>query len=199
MRLMIVGDNPDPGLWDFFSRDKVQGIDAIISCGDLPANYLSFLVTMANVPVFYVHGNHDGSYDKKPPEGCTCIDGSVVNFKGYRILGLGGSMRYNGGAHQYTERQMQRRIQRLWWPLRQGVDILVTHAPAQGLGDMQDPCHLGFSCFVKLLDRYEPRLFIHGHVHPQYTPTVGRVRSRGGTMIVNGYEKLYWNLPDAPQ
>ena len=41
------------------ARGMVLGADAIISCGDLPASYLTFLVTMANRPLFYVHGNHD--------------------------------------------------------------------------------------------------------------------------------------------
>ena len=77
MKLLVISDEADPGLWDYFSRDKLAGVDAIISCGDLPADYLSFLVTMGNIPVFYVHGNHDSSYDKKPPEGCDCIDGAV--------------------------------------------------------------------------------------------------------------------------
>ena len=100
MKLMVISDAPDPGLWDYFSREKLRGADAIISCGDLPAAYLTFLVTMANRPLFYVHGNHDTKYERQPPEGCDCIDGKVVNFRGYSILGLGGSMKNSGGPHQ---------------------------------------------------------------------------------------------------
>ena len=96
MKLLVISDAPDPGLWDYFSREKLQGADAILSCGDLPAAYLSFLVTMANRPLFYVHGNHDVRYEQQPPEGCECIDGRVVEFKGWRILGLGGCMASNG-------------------------------------------------------------------------------------------------------
>ena len=62
MKLLLISDVPDPGLWDYFSKAKLQGADAIISCGDLPAAYLTFLVTMANKPLFYVHGNHDTKY-----------------------------------------------------------------------------------------------------------------------------------------
>ena len=81
MKLLVISDAPDAGLWDYFSKDKLQGADAIISCGDLPASYLTFLVTMANRPLFYVHGNHDVRYENQPPEGCDCIDGHVVEFK----------------------------------------------------------------------------------------------------------------------
>ena len=171
MKLLVISDAPDAGLWDYFSKDKLQGADAIISCGDLPASYLTFLVTMANRPLFYVHGNHDVRYENQPPEGCDCIDGHVVEFKGYRILGLGGSMKYNESPHQYSERQMKRRISKLERSLKKGgVDILVTHSPAQGLGDMEDVCHRGFACFRELMDKYTPRYLIHGHVHLQYAP-----------------------------
>lgn len=200
MKLLVISDAPDPGLWDYFSKDKLQGADAIISCGDLPASYLSFLVTVANRPLFYVHGNHDTKYEQQPPEGCDCIDGRVVEFKGYRILGLGGCMRYNNCGHQYTERQMRRRIFKLGRALkRDGVDILVTHSPARGLGDMEDTCHRGFACFRELMDRFQPRYHLHGHVHLQYAPSWPRVREYGATTIVNTSGKYFIELPDRPQ
>lgn len=200
MKLLVISDAPDAGLWDYFSKDKLQGADAIISCGDLPASYLTFLVTMANRPLFYVHGNHDVRYENQPPEGCDCIDGHVVEFKGYRILGLGGSMKYNESPHQYSERQMKRRISKLERSLKKGgVDILVTHSPAQGLGDMEDVCHRGFACFRELMDKYAPQYLIHGHVHLQYAPDFPRIREYGDTTIVNASGKYFIELPDRPQ
>lgn len=199
MKLLVISDAPDPGLWDYFTKDKLQGADAIISCGDLPSAYLTFLVTMANKPLFYVHGNHDTKYEQQAPEGCDCIDGKIVEFKGYRIMGLGGCMKYNRGAHQYTERQMKRRIARLWRPMRRGVDILVTHAPAEGLGDMDDPCHLGFACFRDLMDRLRPQYLLHGHVHLQYTPNVPRTHHYGDTTLINASGKCFIELPDRPE
>lgn len=53
--------------------------------------YLSFLVTMAHCPLLYIHGNHDGIYERKEPEGCICIENQIYEYKGIRILGLGGS------------------------------------------------------------------------------------------------------------
>lgn len=197
MKLLVIADNADPGLWDYFTPGKLAGVDAILSCGDLPADYLSFLVTMGNIPVFYVHGNHDASYGRAPPEGCDCIDGAVVTFRGYRILGLGGCIRYNYGPYQYTEREMRRRIARVRPALRRaGVDILVTHAPAQGLGDMDDGCHRGFACFRELLDRFHPLYHCYGHVHLQYVPTQPRIRQYGDTTVVNASGKYLIELPD---
>ena len=94
------------------SFDFIKDVDLILSAGDLKAEYLSFLVTMVGKPVFYVCGNHDGSYEKRPPEGCDCIDGKIVSYNGVRILGLGGSMYYNGGPYQYSEERMLHFIDR---------------------------------------------------------------------------------------
>ncbi|MDE6281831.1 MAG: metallophosphoesterase family protein [Oscillospiraceae bacterium] len=199
MKLLVISDAPDTGLWDYFTKDKLQGADAIISCGDLPSSYLTFLVTVANKPLFYVHGNHDTRYEWEPPEGCDCIDGKIIEFKGYRIMGLGGCMKYNRGAHQYTERQMKRRIAKLRRPMRQGVDILVTHSPAQGLGDMDDPCHRGFACFRDLMDRLRPQYLLHGHVHLQYMPNVPRTHQYGDTTLINASGKCFIELPDRPE
>ena len=199
MKLLVISDTPDPGLWDYFSKEKLQGADAIISCGDLPSSYLTFLVTMANRPLFYVHGNHDARYEQHPPEGCDCIDGKLVEFMGYRILGLGGCMEYSGGAHQYTERQMKKRIAKLKRQAKKGgVDILVTHTPAEGLGDMDDPCHRGFACFKELLEEFKPSYHFHGHIHLQYGTNLPRLREYGQTTVVNAPGKYFAQLPDRP-
>ena len=79
----------------------------ILACGDLNRHYLEYLVTMAPVPVFYVHGNHDESYDERPPEGAICIDDDVIEYHGLRIAGLGGACRYRTGAWQFTEAEMK--------------------------------------------------------------------------------------------
>ena len=78
--------------------------------------------------------------------------------EGIRILGLGGSMRYNNGRYQCTEKDMAKRIRKLRFQLmrRRGFDILLTHAPMHGCGDQDDLPHRGFSSFQPLLDRYKP-------------------------------------------
>ena len=108
-------------------------------------------------------------------------------------------MRYSGGTHQYTERQMERRIAKLRRQMKKGgVDILVTHSPAQGMGDLEDGCHRGFACFRELMEAYEPLYHFHGHVHLQYVPTWPRVRQFGDTTVVNASGKYFVELPDRP-
>ena len=119
-------------------------------------------------------------------------------MKGLRILGLGGCIQYNGGPHQYTEEQMARRIRRLRFALWKagGVDIVVAHAPAQGYGDGEDRAHKGFACMLELIDKYQPRYFIHGHVHASYVANLVREHRRGETTIINAYERYLLELPD---
>lgn len=188
MRILVVADEESKYIWDHFDPNRFKGVELILSCGDLKAAYLSFLVSMIHAPLFYIHGNHDSSYDKSPPEGCDSIEDRLVTFKGVRILGLGGSYRYSPGEHQYTERQMRWRIAKqkpkLWF--KGGVDILVTHAPAYRIGDGADTCHRGFECFVDFMERFRPRLMLHGHQHLNYG-RIERVHRFKETTIINGF------------
>ena len=68
MKILVVSDETSPGLWDYYSRDKTAGVELIISCGDLKKEYLEFLTTIVNVPLLYVRGNHDESYDRSADE-----------------------------------------------------------------------------------------------------------------------------------
>lgn len=190
MKILVIADEESRSLWDFWDKSKTDGIDLILSCGDLNSEYLSFLATMTNADVLYVHGNHDENYLQKSPEGCICVDDKIINYKGIRIFGLGGSMKYGNGHFQFTEKEMQRRIgkRRLSLLKNKGFDILLTHAPAGNINDMDDLTHKGFECFNKLIRKYNPKFFIHGHVHRTYG-NFRRTQTVGETTIINAYEK----------
>lgn len=190
MKILVLADQPSKWLWDFYEEGKLSGIDLILSCGDLPAEYLSFLVTFSNCPLLYVSGNHD-HYDRKPPEGCICVEDQIYEYEGIRILGLGGCMRYMPGrSNQYTEKEMRKRVWKLLLPLwrKKGFDILLTHAPARELGDLEDLPHRGFEVFCKLMERFKPKYFLHGHVHANYGQ-IERERTYMETTVINAYEK----------
>lgn len=199
MKILVLADHESKSLYDFYEPEKLRGIDLILSCGDLRANYLSFFATFSCAPVLYIKGNHDTSYEEKPPEGCICIDDDIYIFKGVRIMGLGGSMEYIPGApNQFTERRMEKRIRKLRWKLwkRKGVDILVAHAPAYQLNDMEDLPHRGFQCFRMLMERYAPKYFVHGHVHANYGGRFKRLDQYQSTVVVNAYEHFVIEYPD---
>lgn len=195
MRIMAIADEESPYLWDHFDKRKMAETDLIISCGDLNPHYLSFLATLTSLPVLYVHGNHDEKYEHTPPEGCICIDDMIYVHEGIRILGLGGSMRYRPGNHQYTEQEMRKRVSRLWFQLlrHRGFDILVTHAPAYQLNDGRDLPHQGFKEFVRLMEKYKPRYMLHGHVHLSYGRAHKRYDKYMETNIINAYERFVFD------
>ena len=197
MRILVIADEESKYLWDYFTPDKLDGIDLIISCGDLRAEYLEFLVTMGRVPVLYVPGNHDSRYEKRPPEGCELLDGKVFRYKGLRILGFGGSMRYGIGPYMYTEKEMLKRIKKSRRSIVRngGFDLLVTHSPARGYGDLEDIPHKGFECFNRLLEKCRPKYMLHGHVHATYGSRFKRVlRHPSGTTIINCYDKYILDI-----
>ena len=198
MKILVVSDEECPALWDYYVPGRLKEYDLIISCGDLKADYLSFLVTMAKCPVLYVHGNHDTGYDRYPPEGCDCIDDKIVVYNGIRILGLGGCRRYHPGAYQYSESDMRKRIRKLRFPLwrTKGVDIVVTHAPLLGVGDGEDAAHRGFEALRELLDKYRPKYMLHGHMHLRYGPDQTRERTYGDTTVINTTERYVLEIPD---
>ena len=199
MKLLLLADKESRYLWDFYKPGCLREYDLMLSCGDLKAEYLTFLATLGRSPLLYVRGNHDDNYESRPPEGCECIEDKLVTVDGLRIVGLGGSPLYSGGRNQYTERQMEARIRKLGWKIRRagGVDIVVTHAPPYGLGDGDDPAHWGFESLVELLDTYHPQYLVHGHVHIRYGARE-RVRDYNGTTLINATERYTFEIPDRP-
>lgn len=189
MKILAVSDIESQRFYEYYKPGMLKQYDCIISCGDLSEEYLEFLVTMAGCPLFYVHGNHDEKF-KREPQGCVCIDDKIVEFKGVRIIGLGGSYRYRKGRYMFTERKMKLRILRLipFIRLHRGFDIMVTHAPARHLNDFDTLVHRGFECFNYLLKKYKPKFFLHGHIHRNYNIGIPQKTIHGGTTVINAFE-----------
>ncbi len=189
MRILAVSDVPSDRWYKFYKPGKLDEFDLILSCGDLKPEYLEFLVTMARCPLIYVHGNHDEG-NGRDPQGCICADDRIIEYGGLRILGLGGSYQYREGKYMFTERAMKSRVKKLWLPLKKhrGFDILLTHAPALGLNDFENISHRGFDCFNTLMEKYEPRYFIHGHIHLNYDFRLPRKSQKGKTTVINAFD-----------
>jgi uncharacterized protein len=189
MKIMTVSDRVEPSLIPTHGPQPVQGIDLILSCGDLPPEYLAQLHDAFHAPLFYVRGNHDIRYDSASPRGCRDLNGQIEEFGGIKFLGIEGSRWYNGGPNQYTENQMRHIVfglrPKLWW--RKGVDIIFTHAPPRHIHDAEDLCHRGFKSFKRLIERYRPAYFIHGHIHTHFDNPSERITHINETKVVNTY------------
>lgn len=189
MRILIVSDRVESVLNDGGAPSRFPGVELILSCGDVPPEYLRFLRGIFGVPLYYVLGNHDIRHASKPPEGCINLNRELVSFRGMKMLGLEGSRWYNGGPHQYTEMQMKWTLTKLRPTLwrRGGVDLVLTHAPPRYVQDAEDPCHRGFRGFRWLIDKYSPKYFVHGHIHDLFIEPSERVTVVNKTKVINSY------------
>lgn len=189
MRILAVSDRVEPLLDNQFDHQQFEDIDLILSCGDLPPEYLASLLGKLKAPLYFVRGNHDFRHDLKAPPGCIDLNGDLVKFEGINIFGLEGSRWYNGGPYQYTEKQMHWKLQRLrprFWRMG-GIDIVITHAPPRHIHDAEDRCHRGFKSFRWLIDKYSPRYFIHGHIHANFSDPSQRVTVVNRTQVINAF------------
>jgi hypothetical protein len=202
MKILTVSDKVDELVYSPAIKRLGADVDLVLGCGDLPAYYLEFIVTMLGGPLFFVIGNHAYAVRQQhlPPHqweypgGCENIDGQVVRYRKLLIAGLEGSMRYNSNPYfQYTEREMAQKV----WQLVPGLmlnklrygrylDILITHAPPEGIHDQADRCHQGFRAFVTFMQRFRPRYLIHGHTHV-YSPNQTVETAFGHTTVINTY------------
>jgi len=200
MKILVLSDKIEDIIYTNSISERFGDIDFVISCGDLPNYYLEFVVSSLNKPLFYVLGNHDNDkvYTENGlksglPEGCINIDGRLVLYKGVVLMGLEGSMHYSGGACQYSERQMALKAFKLRGQiffnrlfLKRNINIIVTHAPPYKIHDQEDVCHRGFKIFLKLIEKYRPEFFLHGHVHT-YNKSRNSITCAGATKVMNCY------------
>jgi hypothetical protein len=206
--VLSVSDEIVESLWTDRVAERYGDVDLVLAAGDLPFDYLDFLASALDRPLVFVPGNHDADlsgYTRRRglwlqsgfparypgPDGAVNADGLVVEAAGLRIAGLGGSIRYNNGPNQWTERQQARRAARLVRAARRRpVDVLLTHSPPRDVGDREDPPHRGFACLHTVVERLKPTVLVHGHIHPHGQPVPDRVL--GDTRVLNtvGYRIL---------
>jgi hypothetical protein len=177
VKILAVSDQVLDRIYTLASSGQFQDVELIIGCGDLPYAYLEYLVTMLNVPMFYVPGNHDPNENPARRETCaeggTNLDLKLVRHKRFLIGGFGGSVRYRpDGTNQYSQTEAHfrafRMIPRILLNRLQygrGMDLLITHSPPFGIHDDVDPAHNGLKALNWLIRFAKPRHLLHGHTH----------------------------------
>jgi len=211
VKILTLSDDISQLVYSLRIAERFGDIDVVLSCGDLPFDYLEYVVTMLGKELYYVYGNHaqhdvmamDGGI-RTHPQGCVNIHHKIINHGGLLIAGLEGSMRYKEGEHQYTERQMRYLVGTMaprlrWnaWRYGRALDVLITHAPPRGIHDAQDLPHQGFRTFLSFMDRYKPRYLIHGHTHLLRRDSE-RVTRYGDTIVLNTYGHQVLAIDDTP-
>jgi Icc-related predicted phosphoesterase len=187
MKILAVSDFVEPLCCQLPRSCEFAEVQLILSCGDLPPDYLSALSRAFSAPLYYVKGNHDIRYGSYQPRNCIDIHARIASIADLAILGLEGSHWYNGRPLQYTDAQMRQTVRFLRRRLRRQrrLDIVVTHAPPRHIHDRAEPCHRGFQVYRRLIDRYQPRFFLHGHIHRRFSHPSERITRVGRTQVIN--------------
>jgi len=222
MKVLCVADHIDPLVYSTQVKNRFRDVKLVLGAGDLPLEYYSFIVSSLNVPLLFIYGNHNlndldvyqgkalASHSRNDDVsrfqnavGATFLEDRHHKHGKLLVAGLGGSIRYNNGEHQFTEFQMMVRIlklaPRLWWNrLVHGrfLDILLTHAPPRGIHDREDKPHWGFKAFLTFMKWFHPRYLIHGHIHLYELNDVRRTTYLK-TEVVNCYDHLILEIDDA--
>jgi Icc-related predicted phosphoesterase len=220
MKILCISDHIDPLVYSTAIRTRFADVDLVLSAGDLPMDYLDFIVSSLNKPLLFVFGNHNlaefGYYrgDKREAffpggagyyahcSGSIHIGSKVRREQGLIIAGLGGSMLYNRGENQYTDFQMKLEILKLVPALvfnrifrGRYVDILLTHASPQGIHDKNDLCHRGFKAFLWFMRVFRPKYLVHGHIH-LYDLSAVRATRYHETLVLNAYSHYIINTDE---
>ena len=235
MKILCLSDYVDPLIYNQNIREVFSDVDLILCAGDLPLDYIDFVVTMLNKPTYFIFGNHNlkefSYYHKSARLGNEPLHsdyrkasyghgGTYAGFKSFTdnslcwtnpatgkktpllITGISGSLQYNKGLNQYTERQMKFKLLCMIPALiknkiRYGryMDILLTHASPRHIHDKEDPCHKGFECFNWFIQKFKPAYMVHGHIH-LYDAREERVTKSGETTVVNAYAHWIIEFPD---
>ena len=197
MKILAVSDEVVDRLYSLCATGHFREIDLILGCGDLPYPYLENLLTMLNIPLFYVPGNHDPNYNPDNHlarvEGGSNLDLKLVRFRKFLIGGFGGSVLYRPDGtnqHSQTEAYLRafRMIPRLWLNrinYGRSLDVLITHSPPFGIHDDDTQAHQGLRAINWLIRVAKPRYHFHGHTHFQRGNLSPSESTQGLTKIMN--------------
>jgi Icc-related predicted phosphoesterase len=180
-------------------KKRFGDVGLILGCGDLAYYYLEFVVSMLDVPLYYVRGNHSSQVEytmvgpKTHPHGGTDLHLRVINRQDLILAGVEGSLRYRKGPFQYNQTEMWMHVMRIVPAMLKNrllygryLDIFVSHAPAWGIHDKPDLPHQGIKAFRWLIETFKPRYHFHGHIHV-YRQDVQTETQHGSTTVINTY------------
>ena len=206
MKVLSLSDKIVPFIYSPQLRQRINGVNLVIGCGDLAYYYLEYVLNALDAPLFFVRGNHDKTVEyssagqRTAPYGGIDLHRRVVNYHGLLLAGVEGSLRYRPGEFQYTQQEMwlhairlvpQLLNNRLRWG--RYLDVFVTHSPLQGIHDDTDLPHQGIKAFRWLVTTFQPGYHFHGHIHV-YQPETETKTRLGKTLIVNTFGFRETNL-----
>jgi Icc-related predicted phosphoesterase len=199
MKVLSLSDVPVHMIHGPQIRSLFPDVDLVIGCGDLAYDYQEYVISMLDVPLFYVRGNHDKVVEyhlhgaHSGPQGGIDLHRRAINYRGLLLAGVEGSLRYRPGPFQYSQREMWLNVFSLVPGLLRNMitynrylDVFVTHAPPKGIHDQPDRPHQGIDAFRWLIQVFKPAYHFHGHIHI-YRPDTATETLLDGTRVINTF------------
>lgn len=188
--------------------------DILIHAGDFTGNgstqqAIAFLLWFESLPVkhkVFVAGNHDRVCNSSTwPElltqyapSCHYLYNSSVTINGYKIWGSPYSNTFGGWDFMHDDKDLAK----IWRKIPADTDIVVTHGPAYGIGDLVDndyepgrDKHVGSKTLLaKLKSLKKLKLHAVGHIHTGYgTHFTTKYVTINGSQLNDSYKIV--NLP----
>lgn len=192
-------------------RVMFSDLDLVLGCGDLPYYYIEYIISVLDIPAFYVRGNHAEVVEyrnagtRTHPYGAEDLHCRAVCYKGLLLGGIEGSIRYRHGPFQYSQTDMWLNVFRLVPQLflnkilyGRFLDIFISHAPPWGIHDQPDLPHHGVKAFRWLLSVFKPSYHFHGHIHV-YRPDTETHTQFSATQVINTFGYLVTNYEPGPR
>lgn len=151
-----------------YKKSEKENPDIIICAGDILnfwkySNEIKQLIHKLNKLTLLIHGNHEDQrlIEKFSSNRILNIHKKVINFKNFNFIGYGG-----GGFEQENKK-----LEVYFNKIKNKLDnwVFVTHAPPFNTElDLIYDYHVGSKSIREIIERFNPRLNICGHLHENF-------------------------------
>jgi uncharacterized protein len=170
MKVLALADRPA----SINIKDVVmaEGIELIVTLGDLTREDLIMLEYVTDIPKIGVYGNHcSGNYMEDL--GIMNMHQKIWEYGGLKFGGFEGCVRYKESryAPMYTQDEANEMMDEFPY-----VDVFLSHCPPRGVNDLEEIAHQGFDALRSYLDTHSPKYWMHGHTYPTEDSLITKYR-----------------------
>ncbi len=160
---------------------EVPAADVLIHAGDFSGSgrlpeldeFAAFIRAQPHPHKIVVAGNHDWCFQRQPEVArarlagiCTYLEDDGVTIEGVRFWGSPWQPEFHDWAFNLTRGA---ELRAKWDLIPEGIDVLITHGPPLGHGDMTfRGVAVGCEELLAVVERLRPRYHIFGHIHEAY-------------------------------
>jgi predicted phosphodiesterase len=166
--------------------------DVLVHAGDLTMMgtfpeieaFASWLDRLPHPQKIVIAGNHDFGFESHPEDarallrGVIYLEDALAEVEGLRVWGSPWQPRFGDWAFNLDRGEP---LREKWALIPEGLDLLVTHGPPAGIGDLTlTHEHAGCEDLLETVEKRPPRLHVFGHIHEGYG-----VVKKGETTFIN--------------